>query len=208
MVNHQKGFSLLELLLVLVCMAAIISWSLHNYKVRQRRAQTLQVQSDIKSLQRALDNYFHITGCDDTGVFAGSSANSIEVSCETLQQYGNNIACSRAPLAVQYSAKIIKTDQVTTGTPPKPVYQLEVLAEMPSNFTGDQITWFQQELQAKTNVEGQTLVWDSLPTNSYVQLGDGSWILNGAGAFFRATENNRGSGGATSPQFSGSFCAN
>lgn len=206
--SGNDGFSLIELLLVLVCMAAIIAWSMHHYQQDQRRSETLQVQSDIKSLQRALDTYFHAVGCDNTGAFANSSgAVTVPVDCETLKSYGD-VVCVRPPLVSQYAAQLIKTDQTTTSIPAKPIYQLEVQAVMASNLTANQIIWYQQQLQAKANPAGSTLIWDSLPTNSNVQFGDKSWILNGAGSFFRATENQRGSGGATPPEYSGSFCAN
>jgi prepilin-type N-terminal cleavage/methylation domain-containing protein len=203
--EQTRGFSLLELLLVLVCMAAIISWAMHHYQVDQRREQTAQVQSDIKSLQRALDTYFHVTGCDQNGNFATTA---LTVSCTTLQQYDSDLVCSRAPIVVQYSAKMIETDQKTNSIPPKPIYQLEVQAELSSKLSSGQVAWYQQQLRAQSGNVTSTLVWDSLPSNSYVQLGDQSWILNGAGAFFRKTETQRGNGGVTPPQYSGSFCAN
>ena len=203
--EQDRGFSLLELLLVLVCMAAIIAWAMHHYQVYQRREQTAQVQSDIKSLQRALDTYFHVTGCDQNGNFATAAAT---VSCTTLQQYDNNLVCSRPPIVAQYSAKIIETDQKTNDSPAKPIYQLEVQAALSSNLSAGQIAWYQQQLRAQSGSVTNILAWDSLPSNSYVQLGDQSWILNGAGQFFRSTETRRGNGGVTPPEYSGSFCAN
>lgn len=202
--EQVKGFSLLELLLVLVCMAAIIAWAMHHYQVDQRREQTAQVQSDIKSLQRALDTYFHVTGCDQNGNFATAT---LTIPCTTLQQYDSDLVCSRAPIVTQYSGQIIETDQKTNDTPPKPVYRLQVQAELSSKLSAGQIAWYQQQLRAESGNVTNTLVWNSLPSNSYVQLGDQSWILNGAGQFFRSTETRRGSG-VTPPQYSGSFCAN
>jgi type II secretory pathway pseudopilin PulG len=203
----RNGFSLLEVLLVLVCMAAIISWTMHHYQLHERRAETLQIGSEVKSLQRALDTYFHTQGCDDQGIFQNSTTDNIVVPCETLQPYGENIACSHQRLILQYTAQIIKTDQVTKDTPHRPIYQLQIQAVLDRNLTSQEVTWYQQQLQAQQNT-GYNLTWISLPTNSYVQMGDESWILNGAGAFFRAVENNRGAMGETPPKYSGSFCAN
>lgn len=199
------GFSLLELLLVLVGIAAIASWTMHHYQIKQRRTQTLQIQSDIKTLQRALDSYFHITGCDQKGNFANSSS---EVSCADLQKIDNQVMCARPPLVSQYTAQIILTDQVTADSQAKPIYKLKVQAKMNASFTADEIDWFNQELRGQTGALEDTLTWQSLPSNSYVQMGDESWVLNGASSFFRATENQRGSGGEPAPQYSGSFCAN
>ena len=199
-----SGFTLLELLLVLVCMGAIISWSMHHYQQKQRRTQTLQIESDIKSLQRALDIYFHATGCKQNGEFAQAAGN---INCQDLRQYGD-VVCNRPPLIAQYAAKLIDTGQKTQGTTPKPVYQLEIQAILSANLSDKQVTWFQQQLAAKTGAQNNILIWDSLPTNSYVQAGDNSWILNGAGAYFRASQNENGTGGAAMPEFSGSFCAN
>lgn len=201
----DKGFSLLEVLLVLVCAAAIISWSVHRYQQQQRRSVAIQAQADIKSLQRALDSYFHEQGCDSKGEFKLSA---LEVPCQTLQQSGDNVVCSRPPLITEYSARLIKTNESTTDTQPKPIYQLEIQATMSPSLTPDEIIWYQQELQAKSGNFRHILVWDSLPTNTYVQLGDKSWILNGAGSFFRAIENGRGATGVVLSEYSGSYCAN
>lgn len=201
---RRQGFSLLELLLVLVCIAAIVSWSIHHYQQQQRRAQTAQVLSDVKTSQRALDTYFHTQGCDQNGIFVNASS-QVPVSCEKLQQMDSNVVCSRSPLVDQYIATIIKTDQTTAGAPPnKPIYRLVLQAAMNLELTPNQITWYQQELAAESSL-GSNLTWNSLPTNSYVQVGDNAWILNGAGAFFRATENQRPPGNL--PTYSGSFCA-
>lgn len=200
---HNSGFSLLELLLVLVCMAAILAWAMHHYQTKERRAQALQVEADIKTWQRALDSYFHITGCDNLGNFSGP----LTVECQTLQGINSNIVCSRSPLVAQYAAVIIKTDQTATGMVNKPIYQLEVQAVLVDTLTAGQITWYQQELNAKPST-GNRLVWDALPANSSVQAGDDFYILNGAGALFRATENQNGAGGEPLPSSSGSFCAN
>jgi prepilin-type N-terminal cleavage/methylation domain-containing protein len=199
-----SGFTLLELLLVLVCMGAIISWSMHHYQQKQRRTQTLQIESDIKSLQRALDIYFHATGCKQNGEFAQAAGN---INCQDLRQYGD-VVCSRPPFIEQYAAKLIDTGQTTHGLTPKPVYQLEIQAILSANLSDKQATWFQQQLAAKAGAQNNILIWDSLPTNSYVQAGDNSWILNGAGAYFRASQNENGTGGAAMPELSGSFCAN
>jgi prepilin-type N-terminal cleavage/methylation domain-containing protein len=197
-----RGFTLLELLLVLMCMAAIISWSIHHYQQIQRRQQTLLIESDIKSWQRTLDSYFHVTGCDAAGVFS-NSAGSLTPNCNILQQYGD-IVCSRLPLVTEYAAQIIKTDQNTAGNPAKPIYELEIRATFMGSLTAGQMTWYQQQLSAKGAV-GNVLAWDSLPANSDVQSGDKSWVLNGAGAFFRASENEQGT--SATPDDSGSFCA-
>jgi type II secretory pathway pseudopilin PulG len=202
--SSVSGFTLLELLLVLMCMAAIISWTMHHYQQKQRRVQTLQIETDVKSLQRAFDIYFHATGCNQNGQFANSVGN---VSCQALQQYGN-VVCARAPLVEQYTATITDTGQTTQDTVAKPIYRLEIQAIMASSLTEQQVAWFQQTLAAKTGSVTHTLIWNSLPTNSYVQAGDNSWVLNGAGAFFRATQNRNSAGDGTLPEFSGSFCAN
>lgn len=205
MINHRQGFSLIELLLVLVCMAAILSWTMHHYQQHQRRAQMMQVQSDIKSWQNALDNYFHRTGCNQNGVFSGSSADVVDIDCATLQGSGD-IICNRAPLITQYAAQLIKTDQTTADTA-KPIYQLRVRAIFATTLTPGQMAWYQQELHAKAGTNSAMLVWDSLPTVTNVQPGDKSWVINGSGAFFRATENKRTPADDTSPDSSGSFCA-
>ena len=200
-----NGFSLLELLLVLVCIAAIISWSMHHYQIRERRAQTSQIESDIKTLQRALDTYFHQTGCSQNGVFANES---LDVDCDT-QLTGDDVVCSRPPLVNKYITRIYKTDQTTADPSNKPIYQLRVIADLSSSgLSADQVAWYQQQLRAKSGASDSELEWDSLPTNTNVQPGDQLWILSASGAYFRAIQNQQGAGGVTPPQYSGSYCAN
>lgn len=202
MLSKQKAFSLLELLLVIVCIAAITSWAVHHYQVTQRRAQTAQIESDVKSLQRALDSYFHVTGCKQSGVFEQTT-----VDCETQLKPGSDVVCSRSPLVSAYQAQVIDTGQKTTDVNAKPIYRLEISAVLnTSQLSSGQITWYKQTLRASSASTGAILKWDSLPSNSYVQLGDGSWVLNGSTAFFKATENRRGT--LTNVETSGSYCAN
>ncbi len=194
---------MLELLLVLVCIAAISSWAMHHYKVRQRRAQTEQVQSDVKSLQLALDNYYHTTGCSILGGFAGSTA----INCQSLQS-GNSVVCSRPPLVTEYQTAITKSEFATTGPHPKPIYRLQVRAVMNTDqLSAGQIAWYQQQLHASANSKSDTLIWESLPSSSYVQLGDGTWVLNASNNFFRFTETER-SGNLLNAPNAGSFCVN
>lgn len=202
--SKPHGFSLLEILLVLVCMATIIAWSMHHFQQQQRRIEMIQIQSDIKSLQRALNNYFHNMGCDAQGKFANTS---LEISCQTLQQSGADIVCERPPLVKQYSARLILTDQKTQGTQPKLIYQLQVQANM-AHSTSSELDWYIQELKASQTSRDNILYWDSMPSNSYVELGDNTWVLAGAGAAFRAKANETGAGSSPAPQYSGSYCAN
>lgn len=201
-VKHS-GFTLLETLLVLVCMAAIISWSMHHYQLKQRRVQTLQIESDVKSLRQALDVYFHAAGCKQNGEFSNQVG---EISCQELQAFGE-VVCSRAPVVAQYTAKLIDTKQTTQGPTLKPVYQLEIQAQISPTLNSKQVALLRQQLVAEAG-SGNTLIWDSLPSNSAGKSGDNTWVLDGAGAFFRAAQNQNGADGAPMPEFSGSFCAN
>lgn len=186
-------------------MATIITWSMHHFQQKQRRTQMIQIQSDVKSLQLALNSYFHNIGCDIQGKYAD---NSLEISCQTLQQSGIDVVCDRPPLVKQYSGRLILTDQKTQDAQPKLIYRLQIQADMDSSATVSEIAWYIQELKASSESANNTLYWDSLPSNSYVELGDNSWILAGAGASFRAKANENGSGSTPAPKYSGSFCAN
>ncbi len=204
--KQKAAFTLLELLLVLICVAAIASWSIHHYQQKVRRAQTLQILSDVKSLQRALDSYFHNVGCKpDSGQFV----QNLIVDCEAKLKTKYPVVCERLPLVVNYITKVIDTGKMTQDkNNPKHIYQLEVQAVMDSNLTADQMKWYGQILNATEETsETQTLSWISFPANSYVQLGDNNWILAGASNVFRATENSRTFNAANTAS-SGSLCAN
>ncbi len=202
----QRGYTLLEVLLVLVCFAAIAAWTINHYQQKVRRSQSLQVSSDVKSLQRALDSYFHVVGCKPQ---MGEFAQSLTVDCVSQLQASYPVVCERPPLIASYAAKVIDTGKMTEDKKyPKHIYQLQIQANMDGQFTKEQMQWYAQSLGATVgNGDSNTLNWLSVPSNSYVQLGDNNWILSGASNVFRTTENNR-TFNAAQTNASGSLCAN
>lgn len=201
----QRGYTLLELLLVLVCFAAIAAWTINHYQQKVRRSQTLQVSSDVKSLQRALDSYFHVVGCKPQN---GEFAQSLTVDCASQLQANYSVVCERQPLITNYIAKVIDTGKMTQDKKyPKHIYQLLIQAKMDGQLTQEQMQWYAQTLGATVdNADSNSLNWVSVPSNSYVQLGDNNWILSGANNVFRATENSR-TYNAAKTDSSGSLCA-
>ncbi len=73
-------------------------------------------------------------------MFQNATTDNINVPCETLQQYGENIVCNHPELITQYQAMIIKTDQTTQDKPNKPIYQLEIQAIVGTQLTLSEIT--------------------------------------------------------------------
>ena len=65
--RKQAGFTLVELLMVLLGIAVILSLSIHRYRNYQRRIELAGVKSDIVSIQQALNRYYHTIGCYSDG---------------------------------------------------------------------------------------------------------------------------------------------
>ncbi len=198
----QQAFTLVELLLVLVCIAIITLWSTHRYQLYQRRTQVLQIQTDLLAWRHAANTYFHAHGCDRDGSFFQLGV----VNCEQLQQV-YPLKCNRPPLVVSYLAKIKDTGRKTADNHgEKPIYAIEIRAAMSSKVKPDEIVWYQKQLHADMSKPiDNTLIWSSLPSNSYVEFSNSSWVLDGAGKVFRSGENYKLINNLTGAT-AGSFC--
>lgn len=182
--DKQRGVTLVEMLMVLVGIAVILSLSIHRYRDYQRHIQLAGVKNDIASIQEAANRYYHITGCHSDGSFAGDSSPSMKDL--GLQLDG------RPPIVPfggnSYSAKIVETNEPTTNN--KPVYALQVRATLNTAYSDKRMSWYQKRFSAE-NVEGHTLLWTTLPSNTASEPGTKLWVMKAEGEQFRKAENEK-----------------
>ena len=92
LLKNQKGFTLIELIIVMVVLAALATIALVTYPASQRKARDAQRQSDIKQYQTAIEVY----ASGNSGSYPVSSGN-ISGLCSQLTVS----ACPDDPLSSQ-----------------------------------------------------------------------------------------------------------
>ncbi len=195
----QQGFTLIELLMVLVGIAVILLLSIHRYRDYQRRIQLAGVRNDIATIQQAANRYYHIEGCTRNGRFAGNPSPS-------MMDLGLSLK-ARPPIipmvANAYSVNIVETKEQTTQN--KPVYALQVRAELNSHYSSKRMLWYQKVLDAGS-VKAHTLTWMTLPNNTASDPGTTLWVMKAEGEQFRQRENQKRQN-LSQYVVSGSYCA-
>lgn len=58
----KKGFTLLEMLVVVGIIAVLVSIGISSYSTAQKKARDAKRKSDLKSIQSALEQYYSICG--------------------------------------------------------------------------------------------------------------------------------------------------
>lgn len=58
----KKGFTLLEMLVVIGIIAILVSIGISSYSTAQKKARDAKRKSDLKSIQSALEQYYSICG--------------------------------------------------------------------------------------------------------------------------------------------------
>lgn len=60
--QHKKGFSLLELLIVISIIAIMITLGISSYSTAQKKGRDSKRKSDLKDVQSALEQYYSVCG--------------------------------------------------------------------------------------------------------------------------------------------------
>ncbi|OGG26970.1 hypothetical protein A2960_02375 [Candidatus Gottesmanbacteria bacterium RIFCSPLOWO2_01_FULL_39_12b] len=60
--QHNKGFSLLELLVVISIIAIMITLGISSYSTAQKKSRDSKRKSDLKDVQSALEQYYSVCG--------------------------------------------------------------------------------------------------------------------------------------------------
>jgi len=174
MKKRVVGLTILELLLVLIIAATIITVSLRRYWMIQWPEQVAGVQSDVATIMMALNQYFQNTGCRMDGTF-----NSNNLS-PTLTDLGLK-KMKRPPLVQSYETKIVDSGQRIDKT--KPLYLLEVIANLSSGLNEAKIDGLKNRLNAKRKAD--QLIWSNLPAQALADTGNPIWILQTSSRKFK-----------------------
>lgn len=181
--EKQRGISLLELLLVLVGIAILTLASIHRYRDYHRQTEMAEIKSDITIIIRALNNYFHITGCNTDGTFP---ADKREPSMHELGL--NNSYQSRLPLVVHYIPHIVASGDHTKRN--KPIYLLQINVEFNHTITNSQLAWYKQALNATAIAPtSHRLSWQILPGTNVTADNNNLWILTSSKKLFQKMAN-------------------
>ncbi len=160
--HRTPGFSLLELLLVLIVAAGIILLGYNRYQLYQQQRNIAAISENIDLLLEATNIYYHINCRADT---------SFQVTADDLKKAGLFPNLSDVGIATNYQVGALNIGKTTTTS--KPIYQL--LAEVTLNVPGNLFPWYLQRLNA-TEVVGNTLIWHRLPNYSIRSTESGLWI--------------------------------
>ncbi|MEM3423748.1 MAG: prepilin-type N-terminal cleavage/methylation domain-containing protein, partial [Nitrososphaeria archaeon] len=86
--NVKKGFTLIELMIVIAIIIILAAIAIPNYARMQDRAKISAVQSDMKSISTALEAYFTDWGQYPTGDYSNLKA-ELTANGATLNGSGN-----------------------------------------------------------------------------------------------------------------------
>lgn len=194
---YSKGFTFIELLLVLAIMAAIAIMSFRGYIEYQRQTQINAVKSDVNILMQAIHRYYRICGCDQHG--------NLNANCHLSPDIINDLNLplnyeSRLPIVDHYAVAIVDTGSRTKEN--KPVYTLRVFADLNSNYSKSLIDWYRLRLGASTKgaTNSNEITWTTLADIRINQLDDPLWVMEKSLSDFRRDE-------MIKTRFSDSYCA-
>lgn len=77
--NMKKGFTLLEILVVIGIIAILVALGATSYSTAQKKARDARRKSDLKSIQNALEQYYSI--CNFQYPFSGTGNLSGSLTC-------------------------------------------------------------------------------------------------------------------------------
>lgn len=180
MLMREKGFMIMEMILVITLAAIIILVGLQYYRNYNRVMQLELVAHDIATLRASLNRFYDALPCDGHGVLQ----NDLDVDLITQLDIPHSLT-GRAPYVTGYHAFIVDSAVVTNQQ--KPVYMLEVRADIASAYLSAMSSLTQRF--AATRYNDNTIYWRSLSNNSTTDPGSDLWDLNVSRDAFRNLKN-------------------
>ena len=175
--STQRGFSLLELLIVLVVASGLILFGTTRYQQYKQERDLAVISQNVAQLFLALDqNYFE--NCK--GELAINGQLQPSVSSEEYGKLRNTLLVENS---ADYRVSVKNLGLVEAeGMPEKNIYQLVVRV----NLAVDPkvIDWYQSSLQATDKEDSNTLVWRRLPGFISTQ-NQQNWINDGTLRYFK-----------------------
>ncbi len=93
--RHNKGFSLIELMMVVIIISVLVTIALPNYARSVERAKCAQAMGTIKSLRNALGSWYTAHG-EYTGADATTLGNEVYATFQDNDDWEYAIAVSAA----------------------------------------------------------------------------------------------------------------
>jgi len=177
-----RGYTLLELLLVVVVIASLSLLTINHYRRVQQRADVASVENDVLLIRQALNHYFQqqlCTGMD--GTYQGKTAPKL-VDDLGLSVNDEN----REPIVTQYDAAVVDTNLKTEDQ--KRLYSLQVSATLNPTFSAQRQAWYKKQLHAAQLKDGK-LIWSSRANSSAIHPKRVMWPMSGDMRQFRQMEN-------------------
>ncbi len=165
--NKQFGFTLTEVLLVILVAAVIVLISVRRYFIYRHELYISQVRNDVATIFSAMREYYQAEGCKSDGIFNGSVDSDL-IDGGQLQLAWDR----RLPLITHYQAFILDTDKQTSDK--KEIYQFQVKATLSDDYSPSD---YQGILNAGSSDE-QILIWQNLPNQNVEDTVSSLWILN------------------------------
>jgi prepilin-type N-terminal cleavage/methylation domain-containing protein len=172
-VSSIKGYTLIEMLLVTVIAAVCITLGVRYYLYCQQQQYMQQLIFKVQSLQLALDAYMHQVGCNQAGIFPDAKMNPSISDLDTLSQYAKKTLLPDKFIS-SYGLKIITLPAATD----KPLYQLQVIADLHPTVTDGVASWLAKKLDAQQAIDNSHhLIWGYIPGVLMARSSDNFWGL-------------------------------
>lgn len=96
--NHQKGFTLLELLVVISIIAILIGLSTVSFTTAQRKSRNSKRRGDMKAVQNAFEQYYASNNSYTSGgscaTMAAALSNGLPTDPKNTSPYTYTFSCS------------------------------------------------------------------------------------------------------------------
>ena len=182
------GFSLLELILVLAIAAVLTALSIRGFQSYSQREDRIQLQGDVQNLFNGLNAYYHATPCAVSPTIPNVSGVFPTVGSDlfaTLKsgKYISNVFMPSS-VVTQYYAYVMDTGKTQTISPTlsKPIYQLEITADINPNLSATQKNYYANFLDAQ--LVGTQFVWTAIPNHGN-QPPQNFWMLENQAQTFK-----------------------
>ncbi len=164
---RARGYTLLEVLLVLAIGAAMMAVGLKAYRHIQQKSDVMQIRMDVQELQMALLKYYRFRGCLD-GQFP-----DLHPRISQLSEH-DQLPHKREPLIDAYEVSVVPMQDRTLHR--KQRYQLRVDAVL--NAKAPLSINVYQKLLGAGRIAARHLVWQMLPLARSVTKTDALWVAN------------------------------
>ena len=164
---RARGYTLLEVLLVLAIGAAMMAVGLKAYRQIEQKSDVMQIRMDIQELQMALLKYYRFRGCP------GGRFPDLHPSISQLSDDGS-LPQQRKPLIDRYEVSVVPMSGTTLHH--KRRYQLRVDAVM--NAQAPLSISVYQRLLGAGRMSNRHLIWQMLPLAQSVTKTGALWVAN------------------------------